>query len=421
MVLPTGADRLPDGFMWGTTASSTQTEGAAPGSDWARWERLGRAPASGAGNRFSTRYAEDFAHFAELGLTHHRLSLEWARLEPRQGSHDGAAVEHYREMLRAAAENGVSVWVCLHHLSSPGWFADDLGGFVDDHSRSLHWARHVDFVAETFGDLVHGWIPIGEPVRAATGGFLDATLPPGRSGAEQFIGAMRGLHLANVDAARLLHGNGAPVATAMDLCPVVARATGADPLARDAARTQASVSDQVTWGWTRMLREGVLELPGIADIEIPVAVGAFDLVGFSHFHSATIDEHGATGPFPVDGEVGPMGYVPSADGLGECLERLADELPGRPLLITGFGVGTRSSTSRSEDATRDDQRRELLERAFEITTAKIASGIDVRGFFHTTGVDGYEWLHGFDVSFGLLDIERNRRGSAELVAAWARP
>lgn len=420
MVLPGGAVRVPDGFMWGTTSSATQTEGAAPASDWGRWERLGRAPASGDGNGFATRYPEDFAQFAELGLIHHRLTLDWARLEPTQGSHDGAAVEHYREVLRSAAEVGVNMWACLHHISAPGWFSDDLGGFVDDHSRSLHWARHVDFVAETFGDLIHGWIPMGEPVAHATGGFLDATLPPGRHGAEQFVGAMRGMHLATVDAARLLHGNGAPIATSMDLCPVVARATIADPLARDAARTHASFMDEITWGWTRLLREGVLVLPGIADIELPVAVGAFDLVGFSHHHSATVDELGAPGPFPVDGEIGPLGYVPSAEGLAECLERLADELPGRPLLITGFGVGTRRSASRSEDSTSDDVRRDILGRAFEIITDKIAGGIDVRGFFHHTGIDGYEWLHGNDVSFGLLDIDRRRRGSAELAASWAR-
>ena len=76
----------PDGFLWGTGASSTQTEGASPASDWYRWEQDGRVPRSGDGNGFATRYAEDFALYAEHGLTHHRLSLEWARVEPRQQS-----------------------------------------------------------------------------------------------------------------------------------------------------------------------------------------------------------------------------------------------------------------------------------------------------------------------------------------------
>ena len=43
---------FPDGFWWGTAASSTQAEGAAPRSDWWAWEQAGRAPRSGEGNGF---------------------------------------------------------------------------------------------------------------------------------------------------------------------------------------------------------------------------------------------------------------------------------------------------------------------------------------------------------------------------------
>ena len=54
------------------------------------------------GNGFATRFAEDFGLFAELGLTHHRLSVEWARVEPEEGAYDQSAIAHYREMLSAA-------------------------------------------------------------------------------------------------------------------------------------------------------------------------------------------------------------------------------------------------------------------------------------------------------------------------------
>ncbi|RPI23681.1 MAG: hypothetical protein EHM57_03605, partial [Actinobacteria bacterium] len=63
---------FPEGFIWGTFASSTQIEGAAPESDWHRWERLGRVPASRDGNGFATRYAEDFHLLAVYWLPDHR-------------------------------------------------------------------------------------------------------------------------------------------------------------------------------------------------------------------------------------------------------------------------------------------------------------------------------------------------------------
>ena len=56
-------------------------------------------------------YAEDFRLFAGLGLTHHRLSIEWARLEPERGVHDPRAVAHYRAVLAAARDAGVAPWV----------------------------------------------------------------------------------------------------------------------------------------------------------------------------------------------------------------------------------------------------------------------------------------------------------------------
>jgi beta-glucosidase len=49
----------------------------------------------------------------------------------------------------------------------------------------------------------------------------------------------------------------------------------------------------------------------------------------------------------------------------------------------------------------------------------IADGVDVRGFFHWTGVDNYEWGRGFTVPFGLFDRDRNAKGSAALARSWA--
>jgi beta-glucosidase len=132
--------------MWGTGASSTQCEGAAAESDWFDWERAGHAPRSHDGNGFATRYADDFRLLADLGLDHHRLSIEWARIEPEPGVLDPNAVAHYRDVLTAAKDAGVVPWVCLHHFTLPGWFAASGGSRVND---SLHaWERSLDLQGE---------------------------------------------------------------------------------------------------------------------------------------------------------------------------------------------------------------------------------------------------------------------------------
>ena len=211
---------FPSEFWWGTAASSTQAEGAAPASDWYALERAGRVPPTGTGNDFGTRYAEDFEMYAEYGLRNHRLSIEWARIEPEEGRRDDAAIEHYREVLTAARAAGVNPWVCLHHFTLPGWFTEvGEGGFVDERARSYFWPRHVAFCAETFGDLVYGWKPINEPAAYSsiyrTGGRSPASLDWGK-----VFDTLGGVLLAQRDAWRELRGGGQPVATIHNLSPV---------------------------------------------------------------------------------------------------------------------------------------------------------------------------------------------------------
>jgi len=374
----------PESFWWGTGASSTQCEGAAPASDWARWEKLGRAPESGQGNGFGTRYAEDFALLAEHGLTHHRLSIEWARIEPRQGERDNEAVEHYRRVLEAAHAAGIEPWVCLHHFTLPGWFGDDLGGFLHEKTGRYWWARHVDFIAETFGDLVFGWKPINEPVAYALTSFLMGVFPPGRSDLDDFRTVVRNMHVANADAAKLLRGTDAPVATIHNLSPIHAADSSAEAKER-AARIDAMVWDS----WAE-----------------PEYVDPFDLIGFSYYAASAVHGDGTQAPYPHDAKVGPMGYAPWSPGLGVVLHRLAEEHPDKQILVDECGIGT-------ED---DDWRATYLTECLDETARAIDDGIDVRGFFHWTAVDNYEWLHGYTVPFGLIDRDRNPRASIEVLA-----
>lgn len=396
---------FPDDFVWGTAASSTQCEGAAPASDWLAWERAGRVPASGEGNGFATRYADDFARFAELGLSHHRLSIEWARIEPEPGRRDVAAVEHYRQVLQAARAAGVSPWVCLHHFTLPGWFSTDEHGFGDHRARTYYWPRHVSFVAETFGDLVAGWKPINEPVAYAMGGWLSGRFPPGKRDPVAFTAMLRDTHLANLEAWKVLRGGPAPVATVQGLTPTFA----ADD--RPETATATRFVDDAVWGcWLDALRDGVLTVPGQPPVEVPEYRDAFDLVGFSYYFGVRIGADGGFGTYPPNAPVGPMGYGIWPDGLGVVLERLGEALPGKPLLVAECGLGT------DDDA----RRRAYLADCLRIVAERRAGGIDVRGLFHWTGVDNYEWTYGYTVPFGLHDRDRTPRGSAELAGTAAR-
>lgn len=386
-------------FWWGTAASSTQAEGAAPASDWLQWEEAGRVPRSGDGNGFASRYEEDFAMLAGLGLRHHRLSVEWARVEPEPGRRDPQAVAHYRDVLAAARDKGIDIWVCLHHFTLPVWFVD-AGGFASAEGRE-YWKRHVHWMAETFGDHVHGWKPVNEPVAFAGAGRLLGMHPPGERDVGSFLEQLEATYIAALEAARILHGSGRPVATIEAVSPVFA-ASGSE-----ADESAARLVDDVYWGvWTRMLGEGVLHVPLRDPLEVPDAPDVFDLAGFSYYSATSISADLSMGPYPAGAEVGPMGYVPWSEGIGIVLDRLADTLPGRDILICEHGVGT----------TDDDLRCTILSDSLDLVGAAVRDGVPVRGFFHWTAVDNYEWSFGYDVPFGIIDAERVPRASARLLS-----
>ena len=88
-----------------------------------------------------------------------RLSLDWARLQPRPRELDGEWVEWYGSLLTTARGSGLEPWLTLYDGSIPKWF-DDEGGFGDAVAAGRWWPRWVEQVADQFGDAVAGWVPL---------------------------------------------------------------------------------------------------------------------------------------------------------------------------------------------------------------------------------------------------------------------
>jgi beta-glucosidase len=272
-------------------------------------------------------------------------------------------------------------------------------------------------VGETFGDLVFGWKPINEPLWYALSGYRVGAFPPGRRDAEGFSEALEAIHLASFDAWRLLHTGGKPVATIEGLMPIYPMARTRDPAAREEADARAQLFDDTIWCGLRAWRDGVLAVPGRAPIELPDMAGAFDLLGFSYYAAQAVYADGG-GVYPVDAAPGPMDYAPWPEGLDVVLRRLADEFPGRSLLVDECGLGTQRVPNSSRDAD-DEARVAYLTDCLSRVDRALDDGVDIEGFFHWTAIDNYEWLKGYDVLFGLFDRDRNPKPSAELARSWA--
>jgi beta-glucosidase/6-phospho-beta-glucosidase/beta-galactosidase len=108
-----------------------------------------------------------------------------------------------------------------------------------------------------------------------------------------------------------------------------------------------------------------------------------------------------------------FGWEIDPAGLRRVVEQ-ADSY-GKPVYVTENGISDRE----------DDQRPAYLRGYLAALHDAIAAGADVRGYFHWSLVDNFEWAEGFDGNFGLYGfnartLRRTERPSARLYGRIAR-
>lgn len=116
--------KLPEHFLIGAATAAHQVEGNNIHSDLWAMEHMKHTsfsePSLDAVDHYH-RYEEDIKLLADAGLNAYRFSIEWARIEPEEGSFDLNEVEHYRDVIACCKKYGVEPFVTLHHFSSPKW------------------------------------------------------------------------------------------------------------------------------------------------------------------------------------------------------------------------------------------------------------------------------------------------------------
>ena len=443
---------FPADFLWGTASASWQvegdydpdpTDGFAVRSNWTVWaERgcVGDGQTNDRGSGFYTDYAADFALAASLGNTTYRLGIDWARIEPEDDVWNEAEITHYVEVLQAAVAAGLTPMLTLHHWVVPSWVqnpsgdgdeVDLLAADADQQFASRFVVEFEEFVRriipavapyvdlypilnETFSVILNGYM---------TGGCGSGAFPPG--GLLDITRARRVhvnylfAHAAACNALRELDtidadGDGAPA-----LCGAAASTNVVRPM--DASNPlDVEAADRIDWIYNHAthvaLTSGDVDLdfdkafttPATDGIPIdegnyPALAGMIDWVGVNYYGPIMVTGTGggALGGVPtIDvADYNPalpaseLGFAIDPAGFGEILDALWTY--GKPMYITENGIGD------SED---DDRPRFTVEHLAQVAAA-IDRGVDVRGYYHWSLTDNFEWSHGFEQRFGLFQVD----------------
>jgi len=404
----TDALRFPPDFRWGTATSAHQFEGEQTDNDWSAWEGIpgniaDGTDASRACQWWAGRYAEDSDLAQSMGQNALRLSIEWSRVEPREGEWDGDALARYRDMLSALRARGLEPMVTLFHFTTPLWLAKK-GGWENE-AVVRYFERFVTKVVEACGDLVDLWCTINEPNIYAVQSYLLGIWPPQKRDMLATFRVLRHQLLAHAFAYRAIHR----------LQPMGRAGLAQHLRIFDPFKPNSPLDRWAAWLQDRLFNQivltppvdGVLRFPLGLNTRVPEAVDSQDFIGLNYYCrdvvSFDITQPGLlfTRRFPMPGaEFSMEGWGEIyPEGMYRLLKRL--ERYGKPIYITEVGVPDNDDSKRP---------RMILTHLAAVCRA-LAEGVPVKGLYFWSLVDNFEWAEGFSARFGLahLDLETGQR------------
>ncbi len=411
---------FPRGFLWGTATAAYQVEGNNPNSNWWAWEqeagRIAEGHKSGlACDWWNGRWREDFQRAAEGAQNAHRMSIEWSRIQPTPDRWDDAALNRYVEMVRGLTELNITPLITLHHYSDPQWFVEK-GGWESE-SAAEYFEKYVRKVVQALKDYVNLWCTFNEPNGYATLGFLQGVFPPGKKDFSLGFTVMVNMVRAHAAAYHAIHQIHPQARVGMahyyrSLQP----AKPWSPLDRLATKLLMGLNEVFALaahdGVVRLIskRKQVREARATQDF-LGIDYYTRDYVSFSLLK---YNELFGRRFFREGAELSSTGFLANEPlGMFEALKwGLKYHLP---IIITENGF---------EDAEDRVRPRYLLEHIHQVWRA-VNFNWPVKGYFHWTLVDNFEWERGWTQRFGLweLDVDtqaRHKRPSANLYAEICR-
>jgi beta-glucosidase len=380
---------FPPGFLWGAATAAHQVEGNNVNSDLWVLEHcdptLFEEPSLDACDHYH-RFPDDIRMLAALGLNTYRFSIEWARIEPEQGRFSLSALDHYRRMLAACHENGVTPMVTFYHFSSPRWFAG-LGGWEKPAAVDL-FVRYCERAARHFGDLISLASTFNEPNLPLLLRWISHIDVPFTTVMRMSRQASRAIGSNQFGCFFL--GDGDKLKSHMIAAHHQAVAALKAGPGRFPVGVNISLQDEQAVG-PNSRRDRKCEEVYDPWLE---AASRSDFLGIQTYTRSRVGKKGDLGPEPGV-ELTQMGYEFWPDALETCIKYAAARV-NVPIYITESGV-----------ATDDDSRRiEYIRHSLAGVQRCVAERIDVRGYIHWSLLDNFEWIMGYRPKFGLVAVDR---------------
>ncbi len=439
--------QFPPDFIWGAATSAYQIEGAhdAHGRGPSVWDAFCRQPgrirSGDTGDTAANHvrlFKEDVRLMQRIGLGAYRFSVSWPRVMPEGvGAVSEPGLAFYDRLVDELLAAGITPWVTLFHWDLPlalqhrgGWLNSAVPDWFDEFTKT---------VVDRLSDRVSHWFTINEPQVFIGFGYGTGEHAPGLS--LPLVDRIRiGHHvlLAHGRAARTIRER-SRTAPEIGWAPV---GHAGIPLEADrdadAARDHTfSVGSDPIWSntwWTDPAFRGTYPQDGLTDFGHLLPAGwergmdivrqPLDFYGFNIYRGTYVrardDGTPETVPVPAGAPRTSFGWEITPEAL-RWAPRFFYERYRTPVVIAENGMSNTDWLG-TDGAVHDPQRIDFLHRYLRELGRAIADGVPVRGYFHWSLLDNFEWAEGYHQRFGLVHVDfatqrRTPKASADFYAS----
>lgn len=385
---------FPISFLWGAATAAHQVEGDNY-NQWTRWEKnnaktraaeaeqkLGHLPAwpnikqlaSEPSNYISGRLADhynqyklDFDLLEQMHMNAYRFSVEWSRIEPKEGQWNTAAIKHYRQYAAELKRRQIEPIVTLFHFTLPVWF-EDHGGF-EKRTNVKYFVRFAQKIVRELVSDIQFIITINEPEIYTQASYYMQDWPPAKGDLSSGQRVIKNLVLAHNQTAKALHQLNFHLKVS---------------IAKNSKYFYAGNK-------TLLSRLNMMRLQSKDDYFIKKTIKQCDFLGINYYMSDRIYGCKVRNP---NQPVSDLGWDMQPANLQFVLERLYCKYH-KPVMITENGLA---------DAA-DNYRKWWLTRTLVAMQKAMDHGVKLEGYLHWSLIDNFEWAYGKWPRFGLAAID----------------
>jgi beta-glucosidase/6-phospho-beta-glucosidase/beta-galactosidase len=451
---------FPASFAFGATTSAYAVEGGwlAGGRGLSIWDGFthtpGRIRTGETGDVSSDHYhriAGDVQLMRRVGLQYYRFSISWPRLLPSgYGKVNEEAVAFYDGLIDALLNAGIHPVVTLYAWDLPLVLQVERDGWLSEATASA-FVEYASLCFARFGDRVKHWITFHEPETHAVLGYARGEHAPGRAARPTHEPYLAG-HFMLLAHAYAVARYRTEFKQQRGLISIALNSEWREP-ASDAPDDRLAAQRSLEWqlGWfadpvffgdyPHLMRQKLgKRLPSFTPEQSALLRNSTDYFSLQHYAStsaaALADTEASRGTdFYADMAVrfGPMpgagkdivGRQVAPFGLYKLVRWVHSRYtPKGGIILTGSGHPQRAE---SATASRIDSGRVCYIKLYLAQLARaMREGIDVRGYFVSSLMDGFEWDMGTAVRYGLFHVDfrdphrkRTAKASAALFARLA--